>query len=159
MKTSGKREHVTCAGCVVYRFDYDNDEEIEIVLVKPGFGSKRWGVPKGHMDDTDVSLIDCAIREVYEETGLLCMPEIPVVTVNPNEIKHVNIYIARQIGDNGFNPTTPDEIEDIGWFNIDELPPVHYYQIPMIDEACHILREMYYEGIPNEMRLNDDVIV
>lgn len=40
-----------------------------ILLVK-GNKSPKWGFPKGHREEEDASVIQTAIRELYEETGL-----------------------------------------------------------------------------------------
>ena len=40
------------------------------VLLVQDAKSKKWGFPKGHREDTDLSDIDTAQREVQEETGI-----------------------------------------------------------------------------------------
>ena len=137
-----KRKFVTCAGCVVYRV---LPEDVQVLLIKPRKDSDAWGIPKGHRDPEDKTLIDCAIRETYEETGLACMPAealTPVYTKNPREIKRVHAYLARHMGDTEPSPVTVDEVDDIQWFSIQQLPQLHRYQIPLMDEAIMVLRAM-----------------
>lgn len=43
-------------------------KENRVLLVQSG--GQKWGAPKGSMDDTDLSIKDCAIRELFEETGI-----------------------------------------------------------------------------------------
>lgn len=51
------------AGGVVYR---RNAEAVEIALIRTG---KRWGLPKGHVEQGE-GIQEAACREVVEETGL-----------------------------------------------------------------------------------------
>jgi len=134
-----KRKFVTAAGCVVYRV---LPEDVHVLLIKPRKESDAWGIPKGRRDPDDKTLIDCAIRETYEETGLACMPAeklTPVFTKNPREIKKVHAYLARHMGDPTPNPITVDEVDDIQWFSIKQLPRMHRYQVPLMDEAILVL--------------------
>ena len=59
---STKEGHITASGLVV-----ENGKAL--LIFHPHI--KRWLQPGGHVDDGE-SPIDAAIREVYEETGLVC---------------------------------------------------------------------------------------
>jgi 8-oxo-dGTP pyrophosphatase MutT (NUDIX family) len=52
------------AGGVIYR-EHDGRVEVALIHVR-----KRWGLPKGHMEDGE-RIEQTAVREVREETGLL----------------------------------------------------------------------------------------
>lgn len=56
-----KRE--VSAGGIVYRRNQDN---VEVALIRAG---RRWGLPKGHLEAGE-SVLEAAVREVAEETGL-----------------------------------------------------------------------------------------
>lgn len=58
----GKRDYRK-AGAFIY------DPRTQRILLVQSRGDK-WGAPKGSMEDTDTSIHACAIREVYEETGI-----------------------------------------------------------------------------------------
>lgn len=66
------------AGILVYRKNRYN--EIEVLLGKPGgpYWKNRnvgvWNIPKGHITPSE-NLLDCAVREFVEETGLIITPE------------------------------------------------------------------------------------
>lgn len=138
---SRKKKFVRCAGCIVYRLTPDS---IDVLLIKPRADSDAWGIPKGHKEP-DEDLIDCAIRETWEETGLACMPEQaldPVDTVNPREYKRLHAFLARHMGDERPDPVMKQEVDDIQWWPIDSLPRLHRYQISLLDQACEMLVAM-----------------
>ena len=55
--------HITASGLVIHNK--------KVLLIFHPF-IKRWFQPGGHIDDGE-SPVDAAIREVYEETGLICV--------------------------------------------------------------------------------------
>lgn len=55
--------HITASGLVI-------DNKKVLLIFHPFI--KRWFQPGGHIDDGE-SPVDAAIREVYEETGLVCV--------------------------------------------------------------------------------------
>lgn len=139
-RSSDNKKHVKCAGCVVYRLT----PRPQILLIKPREEVDAWGICKGHLEPNE-SLIDCAIRETWEESGLACMPDYPltpVETVNPKEHKRVHAFLARCMGDPTPDPIMKHEVADIRWWPIEDLPRVHRYQIPLIKQACDMLMTM-----------------
>lgn len=143
MVKNDKRKHVTCAGCIVYR---SVGEGLEILLIKPMRDLDAWGIPKGHKE-VEESLVDCALRETWEETGLICRPDSsfdnplgPVLTINPREYKKVYAYLALPMGSHKPDPIMKSEVDDIRWWSIDALPKLHRYQIPLITDAVSQLR-------------------
>ena len=81
----------------------------------------KWNLPAGGLDDEE-SVIDGAIREIYEETG--CKVEITGVLEIINEILDgINVVcfffdtkiVEEKISVDG------DEISDIKWFSYDEM--------------------------------------
>jgi 8-oxo-dGTP pyrophosphatase MutT (NUDIX family) len=140
MNTAQQKKFVVCAGCIIYR---NILTQPEILLIQPREHPVEWGIPKGHMDETDASIKECAIRETYEETGLICFPTVeltPVYTSNPREIKRVHAFLAKQLGHHRPEPITTEEVFDIRWFDINALPQIHRYQINMLAEAKTLLR-------------------
>jgi len=78
---------VRAAGGVVWRKTARGN--VEVLLVhRPGEGYDDWTFPKGKKDWMDESDEDCALREVYEETGYLCQLGHEPVSV---------IWIARAV--------------------------------------------------------------
>ncbi|CAH8670594.1 unnamed protein product [Schistosoma rodhaini] len=100
------------------------DEHHKMILLVQGFYGNRWSLPGGKINQ-DESLVDCASREVMEETGLdLANRILP------------SLYIDRYIGGtlrrafiveglprtSRLKPGTKNEIEAITWFGIADLP-------------------------------------
>ncbi len=61
--------HTSC-GILLYRF---RRNRLQILLAHPGGQYNAvsfWGIPKGHVEKTDASKIDTALREFKEEIGI-----------------------------------------------------------------------------------------
>jgi 8-oxo-dGTP pyrophosphatase MutT (NUDIX family) len=69
-------------------FFYDPKTD-RILLVKSR--GMKWGPPKGSMEDIDNTIEDCAIREVYEETGIKIHREL-LKTDNKYRIDRATYY-------------------------------------------------------------------
>ncbi|WBW73304.1 mRNA decapping complex catalytic subunit Dcp2 [Schizosaccharomyces osmophilus] len=94
------------------------------LLVKGWKASSGWGFPKGKIDK-DESDVDCAVREVYEETGFDLTGHI-----NSNEYidmtirgQNVRLYIIPEMSlDTVFESRTRKEISKIEWHMLADLP-------------------------------------
>lgn len=100
-----------------------------VVLVKGWKKSANWSFPRGkiNMDEDD---LDCAIREVYEETGLNLeeaglVPEdrqVKFIEVNMRE-QQLKLYVFKDVPMNTyFEPRTRKEISKIEWWKLSDLP-------------------------------------
>lgn len=78
-----------------------------------------WTFPKGKADEGE-SDEDCALREVYEETGLRCALELELATTTyidaKGRPKRVRWWSMRPVADDGFTPGY--EVDELLW-----LPP------------------------------------
>jgi len=92
-KRSNKLGHITASGLVI------NNGKV-LLIFHPFI--KRWFQPGGHIDDGE-SPIDAAIREVYEETGFVCVPvskdlepidiDIHEIPANPKKGEDAHLHI------------------------------------------------------------------
>ena len=116
------------SACVtLFRRLPQNTGRFEVLLIKRGLPPKAgfWAFPGGkHDPHVDRSLVDTAVREMYEETGLR-------VVVNPNcYYKHVaggkyelNHFWAERLaaGEEKKQAIASTDAVDIAWMNVDEI--------------------------------------
>ncbi|KFG83316.1 putative decapping enzyme Dcp2 [Metarhizium anisopliae] len=100
-----------------------------VVLVKGWKKGANWSFPRGKINKDEDDL-DCAVREVYEETGL----DLRAAGLVPTEKKpkyieismreqQLRLYVFRDIPmDTKFQPRTRKEISKIQWYKLSELP-------------------------------------
>jgi 8-oxo-dGTP pyrophosphatase MutT (NUDIX family) len=97
----------------------------EILLI---FRRGKWDLPKGKLDDGE-SLLECAIREVKEETGLTAIQagkEIDItyhtyIEFGKHILKESHWYMMRATNVQALIPQTEEDITDIRWVNKDDL--------------------------------------
>ncbi|KOS19057.1 mRNA decapping complex subunit 2 [Escovopsis weberi] len=100
-----------------------------VVLVKGWKKGANWSFPRGKINKDEDDL-DCAVREVYEETGLdlreagLVPKEAkPKYIEIPMREQHLRLYVIRDVPmDTNFQPRTRKEISKIEWYKLSELP-------------------------------------
>jgi 8-oxo-dGTP diphosphatase len=107
---------VRAAGGVVWR---PAPAEPEVVLVhRPRYDD--WSFPKGKVrgDETDQ---ECALREVLEETGCVCIPraELPSTSYvdGQGRQKIVRYWLMRPLGGT-FRRN--DEVDEVRWLTVDD---------------------------------------
>ena len=97
----------------------------QCVLVKGWIPGSAWGFPKGKMN-ADEPTIECAIREVIEETsfdatGYIMDPESDFIE-RKEKGQTLRLYIARNVpADFQFVTQTRKEISEIKWQNVEEM--------------------------------------
>lgn len=101
-----------------------------------------WGPPKGTMQENETPL-ECAIREIKEETGL---------KVNESDFKGYSIikskavyyYVEASIEEKEWEVTLQSHVENndangIGWFNVDCLNELIQSKMISINQHCRLL--------------------
>lgn len=138
-KKNRHKKKTTSCGAVVWRV---RERLLEILLIKQFDHKDSWGIPKGHINESE-TLEQCGIREVREETGVAIAlgVRLPDMHIDRNnEDKTVVSWLARPTGDETPKHDDPDsEVADARWFGIDELPKIHVYQRPLITAAVQSL--------------------
>ena len=105
-----------------------NEAMTEVVLVKGWKKGANWSFPRGKINK-DEEDIDCAVREVYEETGY----DVRAAgLVNESEARHIEVTMREQhmklfvfVGipmETHFEPRTRKEISKIQWYKLSDLP-------------------------------------
>lgn len=104
----------------------NNQNKLLLGKRKGAHGAAKWAPPGGHLEFGE-SFEDCAIREVFEETGLkVSEPKFLAVTNDFFETdgKHyisifmTVIYPEDQIISN----KEPDKVDEWLWFDLNQLP-------------------------------------
>jgi len=129
-------------GKIVKAGSFVIDPDTDKILLVQSRG-QMWGPPKGTLQD-DETVINCAIREVFEETGiLLSQQQFLGKTLVKNkamyyttEVKEFDIYPQNHIQDNDAN--------GIGWFNINCLEQLGKEQKVLINQHCKILLKKFF---------------
>ena len=99
------------------------------MLVKGWSSKASWGFPKGKIGK-DEEAIDCAIREVFEETGFdisqnISNSYIEALTSATNS-QITRLFIVPGVSEStNFSPQTRKEISKIQWHRVDLLPTKH----------------------------------
>lgn len=107
-----------------------NEAMDSVVLVRGTRDGSQWMFPRGKINQGEDDL-DCAIREVAEETGFDAK-EMGLIPANRKEIKsfdmmlrdqHIMLYVVPNVPmDYKFLTRTRNEIGDIRWYKLDDLP-------------------------------------
>jgi 8-oxo-dGTP pyrophosphatase MutT (NUDIX family) len=112
---------IDAGGGVVYN---ENDEVL--LILRRG----KWDLPKGKLDPGE-SIIDCALREVIEETGLKNLTLLDKLTSSMYcyrekgqlVLKQVQWYKMRTKDRHQLTPQAEEDITEIKWINLQELDP------------------------------------
>jgi len=106
-----------------------NDAMDQVVLVKGWKKGANWSFPRGKINKDEDDL-DCAVREVAEETGFdikeACLvtdqTDTDFIDVLMRE-QHMRLYCIRNVPMNThFEPRTRKEISKISWYRLSDLP-------------------------------------
>jgi 8-oxo-dGTP diphosphatase len=100
----------------------------EVLLVhRPAYDD--WTFPKGKADEGE-SDEDCALREVWEETGLRCALEDDAGATDYVDArgrpKHVRWWLMHALDDEAFEPN--DEVDELRWAALDEAARLLTYE-------------------------------
>ncbi|MEU9736903.1 NUDIX domain-containing protein [Streptomyces sp. NPDC048002] len=111
------------------------------VLLGQRADNQQWAVISG-IPDPGEQPAACAVREVYEETGVRSVPERIVLVKSGREVTFDNgdicqfmdvCFRCRAVG--GEARVNDDESLQVGWFDVDALPPLSESQLFRIKQA------------------------
>ncbi len=106
-----------------------NDVMDQVVLVKGWKKGAYWSFPRGKINKDEKDL-DCAVREVYEETGfdikgaglVVKEEDMKFIEVTMRE-QQIRLYVFKGVPvDTHFEPRTRKEISKIQWYKLSDLP-------------------------------------
>lgn len=134
-------EKIKSCGFLIYR----TQPSKSVLLMKH---PKRWDLPKGHVDEGESNL-ECAIRELEEETGITCddirmdpdfkYKDVYVVTTKrgAQKKKKLIIYLAELVTDVEIVPTEHESYQWRDW------NPPHAIQEATIDPLLAALEKFW----------------
>ncbi|KAG5300816.1 aminomethyltransferase [Histoplasma ohiense] len=142
------KTRVPVRGAILLNQDMD-----EVVLVKGWKKNANWSFPRGKINKDEKDL-DCAIREVYEETGFdikaagLVKDEKKMKYIEiPMREQNMRLYVLRDVPRNTiFEPRTRKEISKIEWYKLSELPTLK--KSKQIETNGHNLSNKFYMVAP-----------
>ncbi|MFI5779210.1 NUDIX domain-containing protein [Nocardia sp. NPDC051570] len=111
--------NVLAAGAVVWRWATDGSVEIAVVHRRK---YNDWSLPKGKLDPGETPMV-AAVREVAEETGLLChlgryLGHITYPVTGHRKLKRVDYWAASvTAGEFSVNP----EVDVLQWHRVDQV--------------------------------------
>lgn len=113
----------------------------QILLLKRKniFGHNTWGLPGGHLE-TDETIEECAVRELYEESGIKGGVGSAKVknlgnTISSNNNRHVQIGVHIERWRGKLEIKEPHKCSAIDFFPLDKLPvPLFSSSEPLIEK-------------------------
>nr|WSY56995.1 NUDIX domain-containing protein [Streptomyces sp. NBC_00886] len=111
------------------------------VLLGQRADNHEWAVIAG-IPEPGEQPADCAVREVYEETAVKCVPERVVLVKAGEQISYPNgdacqfmdiTFRCRAVG--GEAAVNDDESLQVGWFEVDALPKMRERHLFRIKQA------------------------
>jgi 8-oxo-dGTP pyrophosphatase MutT (NUDIX family) len=132
-------EEIISCGAITWRL---NRGLVEILLIKQFRDKELWGIPKGHINKEE-SIAACAIREVFEETGVLIELGVRLsdcLIRQKTKQKKVVSFLATPLShDEPRHDGYDSEVADAKWFDVKNLPNLVSYQRVLIKEACDLI--------------------
>ena len=97
-----------------------------------------WALPGGFVEENE-KLVDAARRELREETGLTIAEIEQLYTAgdpdrDPRGWTVSVAYLARVDADD-LTPVAADDAEAVGWFRMDQLPPLAFDHAMILERA------------------------
>ncbi|MFK3678639.1 NUDIX hydrolase [Microbacterium sp. NPDC090218] len=136
-------DHLT-ASCVVF------DAALEHTLLVFHRKGRFWVQPGGHVEDGDRSVVDAALRELREETGIdVVIDVLPAWDLDHHALSsrfghcasHLDIAIS-VVADRDAAIDVSDESEDVRWWPLADLPTEVPPQLaPRLDGLLAQLRD------------------
>ncbi len=120
---------IEAAGGVVWRTS--NSCDVEVLLVhRPR--QDDWSLPKGKRRPSE-SMVECALREVHEETGLICKigAVLPPAFYRDRKGRAKRVrYWAMQEQSGEFTPN--DEVDSVSWLRLELAAEVLTYDRDLV---------------------------
>lgn len=113
----------------------------EVLLVRNRIGHK-WSFPKGHMETTDASEIDCARRELMEEAGI----HAPNASYGIIKLRAASyfVFLFDHTDEMLCSINDQREVDQAQWFSLKELPEPCNVDVSMFKNIVKMYRNIDY---------------
>jgi 8-oxo-dGTP diphosphatase len=125
---------------IVHTLLYRADKLLLLRRARTGYLDGWYALPGGHLERGE-SVTACAIREVFEETG---------VAIEPMQLQPAAVLPYRSVNEQGVDffmrcdafagephLAEPDRFDDLGWWHVDALPEP---TVPYVAAALALIR-------------------
>ncbi len=89
----------------------------KVLLVQGRHGSKKWSFPKGHREIDDITPLQCALRELKEETGLTLREDF----IGTKRFRAGEYFLFLLPAEFTAIPQDRNEIACAKWFTVEEM--------------------------------------
>lgn len=97
------------------------DGKLLLIRRRQAEGSLLWAFPSGEVEQTDRSVEDAAVRETFEETGLVIGADMQLGDrVHPNTKRHM-FYVGAHVIAGDAHVADADELDAVAWVTLDEI--------------------------------------
>lgn len=112
------------------------DAQGRVLLVQHSYGMLNWEIPGG-MAEPGESVLETALREVREETGLFVEPRrLTGIYYEPHNDFHHFVFLCRRLDETTQLTLEPAEITDAGYWEPSALPrPISDFTVRRIHDA------------------------
>ena len=121
---------------IVFR-EMDSLAHVLLIRRKHDPFAGQWAIPGGFME-MDETLGTAAARELLEETGLRAtsLKQVHAFSAVDRDPRERTISVAFLVTvDPGEAPVAADDAKQVGWFPLDELPPLAFDHAQIIQMA------------------------
>jgi 8-oxo-dGTP diphosphatase len=114
------RDHKVAAGVLV-------EQEDRVLLVRRRMGLRQgaWSFPAGFVEFGEEPAV-AAVRECYEETGLEVRVTGLLAVIGPEPAGAASVTIVYRARAIGGEMHPGDDVDKVGFFGLDELPPLAF---------------------------------
>jgi len=149
-----------CGGILI------NTDKTKVLLIR-NIQSSYWEFPVGKLNDQE-DFMECAEREVFEETGFHGQCSFDMILFQKNKGKKADyrLFMFYNVPeDYDFTPQTRNEIAEIKWVNIEELPTIlnpkvfsDYFFGFLTEKVCNSQKTRQHDCIDGiNGRIDDDM--